>query len=148
MKFTIIVQLFTYSLSIHQLLSGQLAGFHAILNSFLTSVPNTTSTPTGQEGGRWCVDIKQWAKAMSTLKIAKGHPLVPFYLHISHKAKSMAKLILGWHILFNNFFPKCSQLLIVMVLELALDTLLHSLVKNLGLTHVGEESQFPVSLEL
>ena len=39
-------------------------------------------------------------KGYVNTKIAKGHPLVPFYFHISHKvAKSMAKLILGWHIL-------------------------------------------------
>ena len=65
-----------YYLSIHQLLSKLLAEFAIILDSLFTGVANTNSTPTRWEGRR--VAMKWRAKAMSSLKPAKLHPLVPF----------------------------------------------------------------------
>ena len=67
-----------YNLSIHQLLGEQLAEFPAILDSFFTGVANISSTPAGWEGGgRW--EATKWqAKATSSLKLAKWHPLVSF----------------------------------------------------------------------
>ena len=40
-------------MSIHQLLGGQLAKLPAILDSFVTSIANTTSSSIGWEGERW-----------------------------------------------------------------------------------------------
>ena len=42
-----------YTLSMHKLLNGQLAEQPTILDSILTRVVNTTSTPTRWEGGGW-----------------------------------------------------------------------------------------------
>ena len=42
-----------HSLSIHQLLNGQLAELAAILDSLLTGIAKTTSTPIRVEGGVW-----------------------------------------------------------------------------------------------
>ena len=41
-----------------------------------TGVANTTSTPIGCEGGGERGATEWWAKAMSSLKTAKWHPLV------------------------------------------------------------------------
>ena len=49
-----------------------------VILEFFTGVANTTSTPIGVEGGGWWGVTQWWAKAMSTLKTAKWHPLVLF----------------------------------------------------------------------
>ena len=70
-----------YNLSIHQLLGEQLAEFPTILDSFFTGVANIRLSVAllqgGRVGGGW--EATKWrAKAMSSLKPAKWHPLVSF----------------------------------------------------------------------
>ena len=53
MQLTMILQLYIHSLSMDRLLNGWLAELPAILDSFLTDIANTTSTPTVVVDGRW-----------------------------------------------------------------------------------------------
>ena len=77
-----------HSLSTHQMLNGYLAELPAILDIF-PGIANTKTTPIG-----WWGAMKLLVIAMSTLKIAKWHPLVSFSAPNIHKsAKFMAKLI-------------------------------------------------------
>ena len=57
MKFATIVDL-----SIYQLLVEWLAEFPTILDSIITGIANTSSTPTGWEGGRWADSHKMVGK--------------------------------------------------------------------------------------
>ena len=88
MQFTMILQLYIHSLSMDQLLNGWLAELHTILDSFLTDVANTTSTPLGVVDGGWIGTTKCWAKITSTLKTVNinGIHWYHFQLHIPHKA--------------------------------------------------------------
>ena len=51
-----------YDLSIYQLLVEWLAEFPTILDSIITGIANTSSTPTGWEGGRWADSHKMVGK--------------------------------------------------------------------------------------
>ena len=88
MKFAMILYVAIYGLSIHQLLSGQLAELSTIFGSFLLVQPLPLAV---LQHGRWADHREMGGKATSTLKTAKWYLLVHFHLHISHKAaKSMA----------------------------------------------------------
>ena len=67
-----------------------------ILDNIFTGIANTTSTPTGWEGG-WVGNHEMVGKGYIFTKTVKWHRFVPFsHLHITHKAaKYMVKLIIS-----------------------------------------------------
>ena len=59
------------TLSTHQLLGVKLAEFPAILDSYFTDVANTSSIPTGWEGGKWVGSHKVADKGYDFTKISQ-----------------------------------------------------------------------------
>ena len=88
-----------HSLSICQLLNGQLAELAAILDSLFTDIANTISTPIRVEGGGWNVVGSYKVRSRQRLHQHSKWPNGIYWchfmcIHIPHKsAKSNAKLI-------------------------------------------------------
>ena len=98
MPFTRILHIATHSLSIHQLLNGQLAEFPTILDCLLTRIANTASTPIGMEGGMWWGATKWQAKVMPTLKMHEL--LVNMFRYHYFDDEKIVLLLCAWKLPF------------------------------------------------